>query len=162
MGAAAPGVPEIALPEQWDVLTGAPFGESHGDPTAFFLEHLRRDVRNFAGRLPRFLNGMLQSADTYVKVQQARGLLLHRVMTRLFDRYDLVLTPSGGGAFDSIGLPMLCMPIGFATEPQSGLQVPRGAVMVARPFGEERLLAVAAAYQAATGCHRVRPADPAA
>src|SRR5690606_27509513 len=50
-------VPEVSLPDDWELLTGEPFGESHGDPTAFFIEHLRKDVRNFAQRLPRFLNG---------------------------------------------------------------------------------------------------------
>ena len=57
-------IPDVALPDQWEELTENPLGGSHGDPTAFFIEHLRRDVRNFADRLPRFLNGMLQSADT--------------------------------------------------------------------------------------------------
>src|SRR5690606_18552388 len=104
-GVGARIVPEVRLPDEWEVLTGAPFGESHGDPTAFFIEHLRKDVRNFADRLPRFLNGMLQSADTYVKVQQARSLLLQRIMTQLFDQCDVVLSPAGGGAFDSAGLP---------------------------------------------------------
>lgn len=153
-------VPEISLPDDWEVLTSEPLGGSHGDPGAFYIDHLRKDVRSFAQRLPRFLNGMLQSADTYVKVQQARYLLLQRIMTQLFDQCDVVLSPSEGGAFDSVGLPMLCMPIGFATEENTGLPIPRGAVMAAPPFGEERLLAVASAYQAVTGFHRVRPADP--
>ena len=153
-------VPDVALPDQWDELTSAPLGGSHGDPTAFFIEHLRKDVRNFADRLPRFLNGMLQSADTYVKVQQARNLLRHRMLSQLFNQCDVVLTTSTG-AFDGTGLPLLCMPIGFDTEPNNGNRVPRGVVMAAPPFGEERLFAVAAAWQAVTDLHQVRPPDPA-
>ncbi len=152
-------VPDVTLPEEWEELTSSPLGGSHGDPTAFFIEHLRKDVRNFADRLPRFLNGMLQSADTYVKVQQARHLLLHRMLTQLFNQCDVVLTRSTG-PFDGTGLPVMCMPIGFDTDEDSGRRVPRGVVMAAPPFGEERLLAVAAAYQAVTDFHRERPEDP--
>jgi aspartyl-tRNA(Asn)/glutamyl-tRNA(Gln) amidotransferase subunit A len=152
-------VGEVTLPDDFEALSGDPLGGSHGDPTAFFIEELRRDVRNFADRLPRFLNGMLQSADTYVKVQQARCLLAHRFETQLFNQCDVVLGGSGG--FDSVGFPLLCMPIGFGRETNTGNQVPRGVVMGARPFGEERLLAVAAAYQAVTDFHTRRPPDPA-
>jgi aspartyl-tRNA(Asn)/glutamyl-tRNA(Gln) amidotransferase subunit A len=152
-------VDELRLPDDFEVLSSEPLGGSHGDPTAFFIEHLRRDVRLFADRLPRFLNGMLQSADTYVKVQQARQLLLERMVTQLFNQCDVVLT-SETGAFDGTGLPLMCFPIGFDTDEETGSRVPRGAVLGAAPFGEERLMAVAAAYQAVTDFHRERPADP--
>jgi Asp-tRNA(Asn)/Glu-tRNA(Gln) amidotransferase A subunit family amidase len=151
----------ITLPDQWEELTGSPLGGSHGDPTAFFIEPLRRDVRLFGDRLPRFLNGMLQSADTYVKVQQARMLLLHRIHTQLFTQCDVVLV-DGTGAFDGTGLPVLCMPIGFGTESRTGNRVPRGVTLAAPAFGEERLFAVAAAWQAVTDHHTQRPPDPSA
>lgn len=153
-------VMDIRLPDQWEEMTANPFGDSHGDPTAFFIDALRKDVRDFGARLPRFLNGMFQSADTYVKVQQVRQLQFERTMSQLFPQCDVVLTGAGGGAFDSMGLPMLCMPIGFVTEPRTGQTVPRGVTMAGPAFGEERLLAVAAAYQAVTDFHKVRPADP--
>jgi aspartyl-tRNA(Asn)/glutamyl-tRNA(Gln) amidotransferase subunit A len=152
-------VGEVSLPDQWDELTGSPLGDSHGDPTAFFIDELRRDVRNFADRLPRFLNGMLQSADTYVKVQQARMLLLQRIHSQLFNQCDVVLV-EGTGAFDGTGLPVLCMPIGFGTDSRTGSTVPRGATLAAPAFGEERLFAVAAAWQAVTDFHTIRPPDP--
>ena len=152
-------VSDVTLPDQWEELTSDPLGGSHGDPTAFFIEHLRKDVRNFADRLPRFLNGMLQSADSYVKVQQARNLLLGRMLSQLFNQCDVVLT-TGTGAFDGTGLPLMCMPFGFDTDTDTGKTVPRGTIMAARPFGEERLFAVAAAYQAITDFHRTHPADP--
>lgn len=154
-------VRDVRLPDQWDALTSNPLGGSHGDPTAFFIEHLRRDVRLFGDRLPRFLNGMLQSADTYVKVQQARMLLLHRIQTQLFDQCDVVLT-EGTGHFDGTGMPVMCMPIGFDVDAETGREVPRGVVLAAPPFGEERLFAVVAAWQAVTDHHTVRPPDPAA
>lgn len=152
-------IPDVRLPDQFEELTSEPLGGSHGDPTAFFIEHLRRDVRAFADRLPRFLNGMLQSADTYVKVQQARQLLLQRLVTQLFNQCDVVLTPSTG-AFDGTGLPLMCFPIGFDTDRETGARVPRGATLAAAPFGEQRLFALVAAYQAATDFHRERAPDP--
>ena len=152
-------VPDVTLPDDWEALTSPPLGGSHGDPTAFFIQHLREDVRNFADRLPRFLNGMLQSADTYVKVQQARNLLRHRMVTQLFNQCDVVVT-SAGGAFDGVGLPLACTPIGFDTDETTGARVPRGVTLGAPPFGEERLLAVIAAYQAVTDFHRERAPDP--
>jgi aspartyl-tRNA(Asn)/glutamyl-tRNA(Gln) amidotransferase subunit A len=51
------------------------------------------------------------------------------------------------------GLPAVSAPIGFNT---GGL--PIGMQFVGRPFGDERLLALAAAYQAATEHHRAIPA----
>ncbi len=152
-------VPDVSLPDDWEALTSPPLGGSHGDPTAFFIEQLREDVRNFADRLPRFLNGMLQSADTYVKVQQARNLLRHRMVTQLFNQCDVVVT-SAGGSFDGVGLPLACTPIGFDTDETTGARVPRGVTLGAPPFGEERLLAVIAAYQAVTDFHRERAPDP--
>jgi Asp-tRNA(Asn)/Glu-tRNA(Gln) amidotransferase A subunit family amidase len=153
-------VPDLRLPDQWDELTSPPLGGSHGDPTAFFIQQLREDVRAFGDRLPRFLNGMLQSADTYVKVQQARMLLLQRIQTQLFAQCDVALI-EGTGPFDGTGLPALGMPIGTDTDEETGRTVPRGATLAALPFGEERLLAVAAAWQARTDHHRLRPPDPA-
>ena len=150
---------DVTLPDQYEELTSGPLADSHGDPTAFFIPELRKDVRNFSGRLPRFLNGMLQSADTYVKVQQARALVAHRLITQLFTQCD-VIVGAGTGSFDSVGFPLMCMPIGTTLEARINKQVPRAVVMGAAPFGEERLLSVAAAYQAVTQFHKMRPADP--
>lgn len=152
-------VGDVREPDEWEELTGQPLGGSHGDPTAFFIEALRRDVRLFGTRLPRFLNGMLQSADTYVKVQQARMLLLHRIHEQLFNQCDVALV-GGTGPFDGTGLPAACMPIGFDTDGTTGAEVPRGATLVAPAFAEERLLAVIATWQAVTDHHTRRPPDP--
>ena len=71
----------------------------------------------------------------------------------------MVLTP-GTGAFDGTGMPVLCMPIGFGIESRTGRTVPHGVTLAAPPFGEERLLAIAAAWQARSDHHTVRPEDP--
>ena len=81
------------------------------------------------------------------------------MLDQLFNQCDVGLTGSTG-AFDGTGLPVMCMPIGFDTDSTTGREVPRGAVLAAPPFGEERLLAVVAAHQAVTDFHTVRPTDP--
>jgi aspartyl-tRNA(Asn)/glutamyl-tRNA(Gln) amidotransferase subunit A len=63
--------------------------------------------------------------------------------------------------FDIIGLPEIAFPIGFrpyASNP--ALEVPTGAILGGPPFGEERLLAVVAAFQSVTDYHLRRPPDP--
>jgi hypothetical protein len=59
--------------------------------------------------------------------------------------------------FDALGLPELALPIGFTAN-----GVPIGTILGGKPFGEDRLLSVAAAYQAVTDWHHHRPADPTA
>lgn len=55
-----------------------------------------------------------------------------------------------------LGLPALSLPCGFAT-PAGGLPMPVGFQLIGRPFDDERLLAVGAAYQAQTDWHRRAP-----
>lgn len=150
---------EVTIPDDWDALTANPLGGSYAEPTPAFIDKLREDVRPFAQRLPRMLNGMLQSGDTYIRVQQARLLLAQRMMAQIFSSCDVLFTTSTG-AFDSVGFPLLCMPTGFSPDPTTGYTVPRGVTIGAAPFGEQRLLSVAAAFQAETSFHLVRPPEP--
>jgi aspartyl-tRNA(Asn)/glutamyl-tRNA(Gln) amidotransferase subunit A len=57
--------------------------------------------------------------------------------------------------FSYVGLPVLALPIGFAS---SGM--PIGCQLVGRPHEEKRLLSAAHAYQAATDWHRAAPKLP--
>jgi aspartyl-tRNA(Asn)/glutamyl-tRNA(Gln) amidotransferase subunit A len=57
--------------------------------------------------------------------------------------------------FNFTGVPALAVPVGFSAE---GL--PLGIQFVARPWGEQKLLACAAAYQAETDWHRRLPPLP--
>ena len=63
--------------------------------------------------------------------------------------------------FDIIGFPEIAFPIGFQPNAASGREVPIGAIIGGRPFEEDRLLALAGAYQRVTDWHLRRPADPA-
>ncbi len=153
-------VGEITLPDDWSTLQGT-LGGSTAEPTGPFMEFLRDDVRLFGNRLTRFANGMFQSGDSYIKVQQGRFLLLERIMTQLFTQCDVCLVTSAS-QFDGPGLPLLALPIGFTQDGPAGQTVPEGALLAGPAYGEERLLAVGAAYQEVTDFHLRRPPEPSA
>ena len=149
-------VKEVPYPDEWDLLTGT-LASTAGEGSNMFWPSLVRDVRLFADRLAGFLNGQFRSADNYIRMLQARYILLKRILSQLFTKCDVVLI---GTAFDGPGLPLIAFPYGMGTDATTGLTVPRGATLGAPPFGEERLLAVVAAYQAVTDHHLKRPPDP--
>ena len=146
---------EIPYPQGWEV--GEALSSTAGEGTNMFLPFLKQDVRLFADRLTGFLNGMFRSSDNYMKMLQARYQFLNLILTQIFDKCDVILI---GTVFDGVGLPLLAFPYGMGVDATTGLTVPRGAILGAPPFGEERLLAVVAAYQAITGHHLKRPPDP--
>jgi aspartyl-tRNA(Asn)/glutamyl-tRNA(Gln) amidotransferase subunit A len=149
-------VKEVPYPDEWALLTG-PLASTAGEGSNMFWPFLVKDVRLFADRLTGFLNGQFRSADNYMRMLQARYILLKRILTQLFTKCDVVLI---GTAFDGPGLPLIAFPYGMGVDATTGLTVPRGATLGAPPFGEERLLAVVAAYQAVTDHHLKRPPDP--
>jgi len=63
--------------------------------------------------------------------------------------------------FDLVGCPLIGFPIGFSQN-ADGLDVPIGALVGGLPYGEERLLGLAATYQATTDWHKRRPLEPSA
>ena len=149
---------EITPPDGWEELTSSAFNNVRlPERTEPFLEHLQRDVRLFGVSLSPWINGLLLPAAEYVRGQRAKLLLLERILDQVFTRCDVVVQ-TRPFPFDMVGLPLIALPIGF--ESTSGRELPAGAMLGGAPFGEERLLAVAAAYQASTGWHRRRPADP--
>lgn len=87
--------------------------------------------------------------------QRAKLLLLERVLNGLFSQCDVVVQTSPV-PFDIIGLPEIAFPIGF-----TAAGVPIGTILGGQPYAEDSLLAVVAAYQAATDWHLRRPPDPA-
>jgi Asp-tRNA(Asn)/Glu-tRNA(Gln) amidotransferase A subunit family amidase len=148
-------VVNVTLPDEWDVLTNAAFNNVRlPERSEVFLPMLRSDLRGFGVSVTGWLQGALLGADEYLLGQRAKVLLLQRVLDDLFEQCDVVVQTSPN-PFDSIGLPELALPIGFSAK-----GVPIGTILGGKPFGEDRLLAVAAAYQALTDWHHRRPADP--
>lgn len=114
--------------------------------------------------------------EAYYKKALAARERIKREFTRLFERYDLLLTPVSPGPPPELGeslgdparmylqdtytvcanlagLPALSMPCGFHAE---GL--PMGAQLVGPAFGEEKVLNAAHACQLETDFHKRRPA----
>lgn len=149
-------VVDVRLPEDWDTLTSTAFNNvrlpERSEP---FLPILRKDLRSFGVSVTGWLQGSMLGANEYVLGQRAKVLLLERVLDDLFEQCDVVLQTSPN-PFDAIGLPELALPIGF-----DSAGVPVGTILGGQPFAEDRLLAVAAAYQAVTDWHLRRPANPA-
>ncbi|WP_432939440.1 amidase [Kribbella sp. CA-253562] len=147
---------DVTLPDEWDVLTNSAFNNvrlpERSEP---FLPMLRSDLRGFGVSVMGWLQGAMLGANEYLIGQRAKVVLLQRVLDDLFEQCDVVVQTSPN-PFDAIGLPELALPIGFTTA-----GVPIGTILGGKPFGEDRLLAVAAAYQAVTDWHHRRPADPA-
>ncbi|WP_116948726.1 amidase [Jiangella endophytica] len=148
-------VVDVTLPDEWDLLTGRFNDVRLPERSEPFVPYLRQDLRLFGVSLTSWLQGALMGADEYVTGQRAKLVLLERVLGDLFAQCDVVVQTSPV-PFDIIGLPELALPIGFS----GGL--PIGTILGGRPYAEDRLLAVAAAYQAQTDWHWQRPADPVA
>jgi Asp-tRNA(Asn)/Glu-tRNA(Gln) amidotransferase A subunit family amidase len=150
-------VVDVTLPDEWDLLTGGAFNNvrlpERSEP---FLPVLRSDLRKFGVSVLGWLQGALLGADEYLIGQRAKALLLERVLDDLFAQCDIVVQTSPT-PFDALGLPELAVPIGF-----NPAGVPIGTILGGQPYGEDRLLAVGAAYQSVTDWHLRRPADPSA
>jgi Asp-tRNA(Asn)/Glu-tRNA(Gln) amidotransferase A subunit family amidase len=148
-------VVDVTMPEEWDLLTNAAFNNvrlpERSEP---FLPMLRSDLRGFGVSVTGWLQGALLGANEYLIGQRAKVLLLQRVLDDLFEQCDVVVQTSPT-PFDALGLPELALPIGFTTA-----GIPIGTILGGKPYGEDRLLAVAAAYQSVTDWHHRRPADP--
>jgi Asp-tRNA(Asn)/Glu-tRNA(Gln) amidotransferase A subunit family amidase len=156
--ASVPGISivQVPLPDEWSVLTGGAFNNvrlpERSEP---FRQYMRGDLKGFGVSVTGWLQGAMLGADEFVTGQRAKTLLLQRVFDTVLSQCDVVVQ-TGPVPFDIIGLPELALPIGFSS---TGLPV--GTILGAGPFGEERLLAVGAAYQALTDWHLRRPPNPA-
>ncbi|WP_239152836.1 amidase [Virgisporangium aurantiacum] len=146
---------DVPLPAEWDLLTGGAFNNvrlpERSEP---FRPYLRTDLRGFGVSVTGWLQGALLGADEFVTGQRAKLRLLEDVLDTVFRRCDVVVQ-TGPVPFDILGLPELALPIGFTPA-----GVPVGTILGGQPYAEDRLLAVAAAYQATTDWHRRRPANP--
>ena len=155
--ASVPGVTfvDVGLPAEWSLLTGGNFNNvrlpERSEP---FLPFLREDLRLFGVSLTSWLQGALMGGNEFVTGQRAKLLLLQRVLDQLFTQCDIVVQ-TNPVPFDIIGLPELALPIGFGAN-----AAPIGTILGGMPYAEDRLLAVAAAYQALTDWHHRRPANP--
>lgn len=113
--------------------------------------------------------------DAYYKKALGAAAQVKREFARLFERYDLLLTPVSAGSAPKLGeslrdparmylqdsytvcanltgLPALSMPCGFRAD-----EMPIGAQLIGPAFGEGAVLGAAHAFQLETVFHKKRP-----
>ena len=94
-------------------------------------------------------------AVEYIEANRIRYLLIQE-MAKTFKNVDLFIAPSGGGDSNQIsnqtGHPCVVLPDGF-----NGAGMPTSICLIGNLFGEANILAVAKAYQDATGFHLRHP-----
>ena len=94
-------------------------------------------------------------AVEYIQANRARTLVM-REMDRILDGLDCWVSPSFGGSnlllTNLTGHPTVVVPNGFASN-----GTPTSVTFNGRLFGESQILALARAYQEATGFHRRHP-----
>lgn len=98
-----------------------------------------------------FRRGRFVSAVDYLKAQRARTLLLAE-MAKAMGKVDLYVGGDDLEITNLTGHPTICLPNGFR---KNG--TPTALTFTGKLFGESTLLAVAKAYQDATGFHLKRP-----
>ncbi|WP_328501142.1 amidase [Streptomyces sp. NBC_00457] len=145
----------VTYPDDWTLLTGTFNAARLAERTEPFRHWLRTDPAKFGVSLLSWLQGLMLSGDEWITAQRAKNHLLREVLDGVMSRCDVVLQ-TGPVPFDILGLPEIAFPIGFDA---AGLPV--GAILGGHPYEEDRLLELAAAYQAVTDWHTRRPADPA-
>jgi aspartyl-tRNA(Asn)/glutamyl-tRNA(Gln) amidotransferase subunit A len=148
---------------------------------ALHLSSLRDRARDYAPQTrARLLVGLGVPATLYLEATRARTVLLEELLRQTFSKCDVLHAPVlkrpvptatetdvGGGAamqetlsqlvantrpFNYFGLPALSVPVGF-----TGNGLPQAMQLVARPFREDVLFRVGAAYEAAVGGFTARP-----
>ena len=100
---------------------------------------------------PTFRRGRFVSAVDYLAAQRARTLLMQE-MKAVMGTVDLYAGGNDLQITNLTGHPTVCLPNGFRKD-----GTPTALTFTGQLFGEGTLLAVAKAYQDATGHHRKRP-----
>jgi Asp-tRNA(Asn)/Glu-tRNA(Gln) amidotransferase A subunit family amidase len=101
-----------------------------------------------------FLRSQFVTAVDYVRANRLRTLLI-RQMQETMEKVDLYVGGADLAIANLTGHPTVVMPNGFVKQGEA--EVPTAITFTGSPFGESELLAVADAYQRATGWHRKRP-----
>src|SRR5688500_1603264 len=104
-----------------------------------------------------FRNARFVSAVDYINANRARSLAIAE-WDKLMKNVDVLVSPTNGGhltATNLTGHPAVIMPNGFF---ENG--TPASVTFLGPLFGEGKLLALANAYQQATGFHRRHPTLP--
>jgi Asp-tRNA(Asn)/Glu-tRNA(Gln) amidotransferase A subunit family amidase len=122
-----------------------------------FDDLTRQGIRDGIGVWPNeFRRGEYIPAVEYIRANRIRTLLM-QAMAEVMTKVDLYV---GGGDLlitNLTGHPTVVMPNGLRKQRDSEIETPTSITFTGRLYGESELLAVAKAYQDATGHHLKRP-----
>jgi Asp-tRNA(Asn)/Glu-tRNA(Gln) amidotransferase A subunit family amidase len=120
-----------------------------------FDDLTRRGIPDGLNSWPEtFRAGQFIPAVEYLRANRVRSLLMHD-MAKLMDTVDLYIGGNDVFITNLTGHPTVVLPNGFRKS--GAAEVPTALTFTGRLFGEAELLAVAEAFQQATGHHRKRP-----
>lgn len=125
------------------------------EASTVFDDLVRRGVTDGLNRWPPVLRkAQFIPAVEYLRANRVRMLLM-REMERVMSDVDLYVGGDDLTLTNFTGHPSVVLPAGF--EQRGGVEVPHSVKFTGRLFGETELLAVAHAWQRATGVHLRRP-----
>lgn len=131
------------------------------ESAAQFDEFTRTELDDMMTRQTRndwpnsFRSARFVPAVDYINANRHRRLLTEAI-NQLFTRYDVIICPTWGGNQSAItnltGHPAICFPIGFSSQ-----QLPQSITLLSGLHNDAVLLAIAKAYQQATGWDEMHP-----
>ncbi len=125
------------------------------EAAAVFDELTRKGIAEGLGVWPRvFRRSQFVPAVEYLRANRIRTLLA-RAMEEMMAQVDLYVGGNDVVLANLTGHPTVVLPNGFRK--RDGGELPTGLTFTGRLYGETELLAVAHAYQQATGHHLKRP-----
>jgi Asp-tRNA(Asn)/Glu-tRNA(Gln) amidotransferase A subunit family amidase len=146
----------VALPTS--VPTDAIYPILGAEAAAAFDDLTRAGVTDGIGNWgTTFRQGRFVSAVDYLRANRLRTKLM-REMATLMESVDLYVDATRADLLvtNLTGHPSVCVPSGFRAG-ADGVELPNAVAFTGRLYDEGTLLAVAHAYQEATGHHRRRP-----
>jgi Asp-tRNA(Asn)/Glu-tRNA(Gln) amidotransferase A subunit family amidase len=129
------------------------------EASAAFDDLTRNGVSDGIGVWPNeFRRGEFIPAVEYIRANRIRTLLM-QAMAEVMSKVDVYVTGAGPDLLitNLTGHPSVVLPNGLRKQRESEIETPISLVFTGRLFGESDLLAVAKAYQDATGHHLTRP-----
>jgi Asp-tRNA(Asn)/Glu-tRNA(Gln) amidotransferase A subunit family amidase len=127
------------------------------EAAAVFDELTRQGVTEGLNTWPHtFRKGQFVPAIEYLRANRIRTLLM-RAMDELMSEIDCYVGGDDLVIANLTGHPTVCLPAGFRKDKDSELETPTAITFTGRLYGETDLLAVAHAWQRATGFHLRRP-----
>lgn len=125
------------------------------EASAVFDELTRQGITQDLNTWPEtFRQGQFIPAIEYLRANRIRTLVM-REMEEVMSSVDLYVAGRDLTIANLTGHPTVVVPNGLRS--RGGVETPISLTFTGRLYGEAELLAVAAAYQKATGFHRARP-----